>query len=83
MALLKANKPLTSEGPDFQERKKEGVSVQSRGFWENLQGVKKGGGSGHLEPHQILSATLGSLWPQPPSSLSSNQSLLNSGLWEV
>lgn len=69
-ALLKANNPLTSECPAFQKReKKEGVSVLSRGCWENLQGVERGGGSGHLEPPQTLPATLGSqnsgnFWPQ-------------------
>lgn len=69
LSLLKGNKSLPSECPGFQQRKIEGVSVLRRGCWGQLQRVKRGGGSGQLEPHQTLPATLSSqnsssLWLQ-------------------
>lgn len=88
LSLLKTKKPLLpSECPDFQKRKIEGVSVLRRGCWGHLQRVKRGGGSGQLEPHQTLPATLSSqnsssLWLQSHSS-SLHQALPSAGLWEA
>lgn len=87
LSLLKANKPLPSECPDFQKRKIEGVSVLRRGCWGHQQRVKRGGGSGQLEPHQTLPAILSSqnsssLWLQSHYS-SLYQALPSAGLWEA